>query len=324
MRNFLKLIRWQDWYDSKLPLFFLAYYYLIVVHDKVHAQSLILLLPLGFFFVSLASFGYMLNDYFDKTSDRISGKENLMLSLKHWQQIFILVVVLFMGLIAFAPFYQHEFAIIFLFPCYLSSILYSAPPLRLKEKGIWGVICVSLAQRVFPVLIVFAIFEHFGFDALIFAILSLLIGIRWILVHQILDYGKDIQANVETFVTNTSLRKTYNLMLFFFASEVISAIALIMTIYSAISLISFLTIAYFLYELYLYPFWRKVGLRRMLTSYDFAPLADFYYFWLPLLLSAFLSYLNPLFFIIVGLEILWKTRYIKFDVGLVKLRRQCI
>jgi 4-hydroxybenzoate polyprenyltransferase len=324
MRKILKLIRWYDWYDSKLPLFFLAYYYLLIVHNEVHIQSLILLLPLGVFFASLASFGYMINDYFDKTVDRISGKENTLSLLTHWQQIIVLLVVLSIGLFTFTPFYQHKFAITFLFLCYLSSILYSAPLLRLKEKSIWGVLCVSLAQRVFPILIVFAIFEHFKFDTFVFAILSFLIGIRWILIHQILDYDKDIQADVETFAVSSSPVKTYNLMLFFFGLEAIFALIFVGITYTAIPPILFVLIAYFLYELYLYPFWKKLGLRRILASYDFALLADFYYFWLPLLFSILLAFLNPWFFIIVGLEILWKTRYIKFDFGLIKLRRQCL
>ena len=324
MRKFLKIIRWYDWYDSKLPLFFLAYYYLLIIYNKADLQSLILFLPLWIFFVSLASFGYMLNNYFDETADRIAGKENLMIYLSNWQQLFILVTVLFISIISFTPFYKHRIAIIFLLLSYLSSILYSAPPLRLKEKGMWGVACVSLGQRVFPILIVFAIFEHFKFDTFIFIILSFLVGVRWILVHQILDYDKDIQANVETFVVNRTPIGIYNLMLFFFALEIISAIALMKIIYTATSFMLFLLIIYFIYQLYLYPFWKKLSFKRMLTSYDFAPLADLYYFWLPLLLSIILSSLNSWFFIIVGLEILWKTRYIKFDYGLIKLRRRCL
>ena len=324
MRRFLKLIRWYDWYDSKLPLFFLAYYYLLIIHNELYIQSLILFLPLGVFFASLASFGYMLNDYFDKSADRIAGKENLMSLLKDWQQILILIIVLCINLFSFIPFYQHKFAIIFLLLSYLSSILYSAPPLRLKEKGISGVVCVSMAQRVFPIMIVFAIFEHFRLDTFIFTLLSFLIGVRWILVHQILDYDKDIQANVETFAVSNSPVRTYNLMLFFFGLEVIFAIVFVVITYTAIPPILFILIIYFLYELYLYPFWKKLGLRRILASYDFAPLADFYYFWLPLLFSVFLAFLNLWFFIIVGLEILWKTKYIKFDLGLIKLRRRCL
>lgn len=320
MRKLLRLIRWNDWYDSKLPLFFFAYYYLLIVHNETQQQNLVLLLPLGIFFISLSSFGYMLNDYFDKTVDKVSGKENIMSLLTNWQQILVLIIALLIGFIAFIPFYQHKFAVVLLSLSYLTSILYSAPPFRLKERGIWGVIYVSLAQRVFPILIVFAILEHCRLDTFLFAILSFLIGLRWILVHQIFDYDMDKQANVETFVISRAPIGIYNIMLFFFAIEIIFTAALLGIIYTAVPLILPLLIAYFLYELYLYPFWKKLGFRRILISYDFAPLADFYYFWLPLWLSLLLGCLNSQFFIIVGVEILWKVRYIKFDIGLIKLR----
>jgi 4-hydroxybenzoate polyprenyltransferase len=323
MKKLLKLIRWDDWYDSKLPLFFLAYYYLLLIHHEVHLQNLILLLPLGIFFSSLASFGYMLNDYSDKFVDRMSGKENTMCLLTNWQQILSLIIVLLIGLIAFIPFYHYKFTIFLLFLSYLSSILYSASPLRLKEKGMWGIACVSLAQRVFPLLIVFAIFEHFRFDTFVFAILSFLIGTRWILVHQILDRDKDMQANVETFAVSGSLIRTYDMMLFLFVIEVISAVALVGIItYTAAPFMLPLLIAYFLYVLYIYPFWKKLGFKRMLSSYDFAPLADFYFFWLPFWMSILLGCQNSWFFVIAGIEILWKVKYIKFDIGLIKLRRK--
>lgn len=321
MRKLLKLLRWDDWYDSKLPLFFLAYYYLLLIHHEVQLQNLVLLLPLGGFFVSLASFGYMLNDYSDKFVDRISGRENVMDSLNNWQEILALVSALSIGLVVFIPFYQYKLATITLFFSYLSSVLYSTYPFRLKEKGIWGIICVSLSQRVFPILIVFAIFEHFRLDTLIFSIISFLIGFRWILVHQLLDRNKDMQANVRTFAASEGLESTYNLLLLSFAIEIISAVVLVVFITYHIGLGMLpLLIAYFIYELYVYPFFKKLGFKRMLSSYDFAPFADFYFFWLPLWISILLGWLNPLFFVISVLEILWKVRYIKFDIWLIRLR----
>jgi len=321
MNKILKLIRWNDWYDSKLPFLFLTYYYLIIINNEVNMQSLILLFPLSILFIALMSFGYMLNDYFDKSIDNNSGKENALSSLTELNQIIILIIVLFIGLIAFIPFYQYKFSFVFLFFYYLSSFIYSAYPFRLKEKGVWGLVFASLGQRIFPILIVFTVFEYFQFETLIFLILSFFIGLRWILVHQVLDYENDKKTSVETFVVNETPLRIYNLMLYVFAFEVIIAAIFVGIIYAAIPNILYLLIAYLLYELYLYPFWKQLGFKRMLLSYDFAPLADFYSLWIPLGLSFFLSYLNPLYFIVVLVEILWKIRYVKFDLGLIKLKR---
>lgn len=325
LRSILKLIRWDEWYDSKIALFFFAYYYLSLVHNRVQLQDMLLLFPFGIFSISLASFGFMLNDYSDKFIDKISGKVNVMSRLSNCQQIPVLAIALFVGLIAFIPFYQYKFAVIFIFLSYLSSVLYSAYPFRLKEKGTQGIICVSLAQWVLPALIVFGIFEHFGVDTLIFAIFSFLIGLRWILVHQLIDRDKDIQASIKTFAINRGPTKIYSIMRFLFAMELISMIGLVGIMAYSISF-KVLTpiVVYFVFELYLFSFWKKLSFRRILGSYDFAPLADLYFFWLPLWFSILLGCLNPWFFIVTAIEIFWKQNYINFDIDLIRSRRQHI
>jgi len=320
MGSLLKIIRWDEWYDSKVALFFFVYYYLSLIYNNVQSQNILLLLPLGLFYISLASFGFMLNDYSDKFSDEVSGKVNIMNYLSNRQQTFGLAIALFIGLIAFIPFYHHKFAVIFVVLSYLSSILYSAHPFRLKGEGAWGIICASLAQWVLPALIVFSIFEHFELDTLLLAILSFFIGLRWILVHQLIDRNNDIQANIKTFAINESPTKIYYLMRFLFAIELISMIGLIVVMIYTLSLTILLPIlAYFAFELYISSFWKKLGFKRIITSYDFAPLADLYFLWLPLWLSIMLGCLNPWFFIVTIIEILWKIDYIKLDIYLIKI-----
>lgn len=323
LRNILNLIRWDEWYDSKISLFFFVYYYLLLIHTKVQLQDIFLLLPLGIFFISLASFGFMFNDYSDKFVDKVSGKVNVMNRLSDQMQILVLVIAIVVGLVAFIPFYHYKFAVVFASLSYLSSVLYSASPFRLKEKGGWGVICVSLAQWVLPALVVFGIFGHFRMDTFLFTILAFFIGLRWILVHQLIDRNNDIQANIETFAVTKTPAKIYGIMRFLFAIELIAMIGLMgimaySTSFKALPLI----VAYFIFELYLFPIWKKLGFRRILTSYDYAPLADLYFFWSPLWFSILLGCLNHWFFIITAIEILWKQDYIKFDMDLVRLRRQ--
>ncbi|MBT9166883.1 MAG: hypothetical protein DDT19_00207 [Syntrophomonadaceae bacterium] len=324
LESLLKLTRWYEWYDSKMALFFFAYYYLIFVYNKVHLQNMLLLLPLGIFFTSLASFGYMLNDYSDKSIDKVSGKVNAMSRLSDRQQILALAIALLVGFVAFIPFYRYKFAAMFAFLSYLCSILYSAYPFKFKEKGIMGLTCVSLAQWVLPVLIVFGIFEHFGLDTLFFTMLSFLIGLRWILVHQLIDRDKDIRANIETFSVSRIPIQVYVAIRFLFTLEFILMIALVSVMISTSFKVLPLIIAYFMFELYLAPFWKKLGLKHLLSSYYFAPLSDLYFFWFPLWLSILLGCINHWFFIITAIEILWKQTYIKFDIDLIRLRRQSI
>ena len=325
IQNLLKLTRWDEWYDSKIALFFFVYYYLLLGHNEVQLRDMLLLLPLGIFFISLASFGFMLNDYSDRLVDRASGKSNAMNRLNNWQQMLALTIALFVGLAALIPFYHYRFALIFVFLSYLSSILYSAYPFRLKEKGTWGIICVSLAQWVLPALIVFGIFDHFALDTLLFVILSALIGLRWIMVHQLIDRSRDIQTNVRTFAVAKTPTKTFSIMKLLFILELLAILGFVGLAAYAISFKAAVPIgAYFAFELYLFSLWKKLGFRRILASYDFAPLADLYFFWFPLWFSILLGYLNPWFFMITAVEILWKKDHIKSDIRLIRLRRQYV
>jgi len=263
----------------------------------------------------------MLNDFSDISVDRISGKENAASRLSGGQQAIALLIILLTGLLAFAPNYRNSLATIFLVLFYLFSILYSVGPIRLKERDVVGIICVSLAQRVLPLLIIFAVFEHFGYDTLVFAILSFLIGIRWILIHQLLDRDKDISAGVGTFAANRAPERVFRAMLFCFVMEIVSLIGLMGLLAYEMPFVPIIAILYLIYGLYLTPLWKRVGFRRMLSSYDFAPLADFYYFWLPFSVSILLSCLNPFLLAIPVIEVIWKTAYIKLDIGLIKLRK---
>ena len=143
------------------------------------------------------------------------------------------------------------------------------------------------------------------------------------LVHQLIDRDTDIQANIGTFASTRSPTRTYSIMLFLFILELISLTGLIgIMAYSISFKILPLVVAYFLFELYLFPYRKKLSFKHMLVSYDYAPLADFYFLWLPLWLSILLGCLNPWFFVITAIEILWKRNYIKLDIDLIRLRRQ--
>lgn len=243
--------------------------------------------------------------------------------LKEWQRILVILFVLFLGITSFSPFFHNMLAVFSLFFSYLTSILYSMKPFRLKERGAWGIIFAALAQRVLPIILVFSIFNHFQLDTVVFLILCLLIGFRWILVHQLQDRHGDLKAKIQTYTTKKGVKQSYYLLLVVFIMEILSLGIFI----GLISLSYFiyiipLVIGYSLFQLYLYPLWTELGLKRILTSYDFAPLNDYYSFWFPLWMSLLLSIENPLFLIVTAIEIFWNLKFLKFDFRLIKLREK--
>jgi 4-hydroxybenzoate polyprenyltransferase len=284
-------------------------------------QFLTPLIFLGIFFLSFFSFGYMLNDFFDQWTDKVVGKENAMSTLSRRWQILVLSVSFFIGVFVLAPFYRNQMMLVWLSLSYLFAMLYSAPPFRFKERDLLGVTCASLAQRVFPLLLVYSVLEHFGLDSILFLALSFLIGLRWIFIHQLSDREQDLLANVRTYASNRPVVETRDRMKLVFSVEVGSALMFFGIASFAAPPVLLLAIAYSLYELYLFPIWKERGFGSMLYSYDHAPLADFYFLWMPLGFSIMLGSMNLVFLAAVALEILWKANYLRYDVGLVKLRR---
>ena len=110
------------------------------------------------------------------------------------------------------------FAIMLLALNYIWPTLYSLSGIRLKERGILGVVCDALGSHVTPTLFALAVFgvigavapvDWFGF-ALMITLWAAVLGIKGIVHHQIIDRDNDIRSGTATFVaalsTNTIIR----------------------------------------------------------------------------------------------------------------------
>ena len=105
-------------------------------------------------------------------------------------------------------------------------------------------------------------------------------------------------------------------------SEIVALIVIMAAHFPKMTISSVLVIfTYALFQIYLLPMWRKVGWLRIILSYDFAPLADFYYLWLPLLLSVNLTIIDNRWFSDFYI-MYFGYRYVILDVKHFKLRWQ--
>jgi 4-hydroxybenzoate polyprenyltransferase len=75
-------------------------------------------------------------------------------------------------------------------------------PIRLKERGVYGLVPPILGQRVLP-FFMFAILISDNYGAMLYFIMYFLVlGLKAILEHQILDYENDLKLKVRTFATD--------------------------------------------------------------------------------------------------------------------------
>ncbi len=212
-----KFIRWPDWGPGKIPVFctLLAY---IALANCNFSTTFVIDFALFIVFASVHSaLGYVVNDWGDREIDRLHGKSNAFENLSHSQGIATLAVLFVIALISGLPFIRCSFVL----PLWLSwaffSLAYSLKPLRLKERGAWGLGFSSVAQWTLPILLTFAAMERFGrWDMVVFAIANTISGATLEIAHQRYDRSRDLSTKTNTFgtrINSTKLDRLYSIAL---------------------------------------------------------------------------------------------------------------
>jgi 4-hydroxybenzoate polyprenyltransferase len=216
-----KKLRTGDWWSSKIPPLLAAACGAALIGDADWRAALPALGRLLLAIVAVAGFGYVLNDAFDVEEDRKRGKFNAMAALARWQQAALLLLL---ASLSAAPLVGGPFGWISasLVAANLSlPMLYSIPPIRLKERGILGAMVDALGAHVVPTLF-FGIsmaavaarpvgWRMTGF-VLAAACWALMTGLRGIVVHQVRDRESDLEAGVRTFAGAMDLRTARTLV----------------------------------------------------------------------------------------------------------------
>jgi 4-hydroxybenzoate polyprenyltransferase len=217
-RQIKKYLGWRNWavfnFNSLFENQALLYAILLIRQDysPVAFYSVAGLLLLSIF---ATTFGYLINDFFDRDLDFEHGKENTFSDDSKFKAALIVTLFLLLTLLFSWPFRRSVLFIIFMSTWLLISVLYSMPPVRIKERGALGLLLVVMAQRFLPALIVFSIL---GWPGLMFTALFLFYifsrGLSSDLNHQISDWKKDLQTKTNTFVVEKGLHRAT--VLFYF------------------------------------------------------------------------------------------------------------
>jgi 4-hydroxybenzoate polyprenyltransferase len=226
-----------------------------------------------------ASFGYGLNEIADYRSDTTAGKVNHSARLSQVSRVMFL---LFTGGTAFAL--STTWAVDTAAPLLVLAglgltVIYSVPPVRLKERGLAGIAGAATAQWTLPVLSISAAVPNGWMQpaALSFGFLGFAIGVRWMGVHQMNDLRGDRSAGIQTFATLG--RPVFRLILTAFAVElVLLASFLVLAWPRSTDALATLLIWMVLGTVLQNP---VKGWQKRLKSYADAPLSGYYFIALP-------------------------------------------
>lgn len=311
LSSFFKIVRSRDWWLYKIaPLLAVAYAEILLINFPP-LQSIVTVLTFLLSISSVAAYGYIVNDIFDIEVDCRAGKSNAMAQFLPWQHFLFCLLFIATGFVVPILMKFGTLAIILLAINYLLPTLYSAPPLRLKERGIWGILSDAAGAHAVPTLFVATTFLQLSTtpqpNAITFSIIAaawaIFAGVRDILLHQLWDRDNDLNSGISTFVTQfqpESVRLWMNRLVFPCEIILLSGLAVVLSLFSPF-LLGFFTV---------YVLFTLIKFNLIQTPLDPSPPVgqniiphDLYEVWLPLALSILLATRNPVFIIFFGLTL---------------------
>ncbi len=197
--------RANTWWDHKLsPI--LATIYATGTLARIPFSSLWPVVGLALLaLIACASYVSVLNDLTDAKDDQASGKPDRWAGKPRIYAAVLLATCVTAGggfLIA----WRNDMLLFLAYLlCWLAFTLYSAPPFRLKARGIWGVLADASGAHLFPTL--FAALLVFRWNrteaiaqwTILIALWSFAAGVRGILWHQLEDIVNDRKIGLRTF-----------------------------------------------------------------------------------------------------------------------------
>ncbi|WEK21225.1 MAG: UbiA family prenyltransferase [Candidatus Pedobacter colombiensis] len=260
--------------------------------------------------IFIAIYASIINDLTDLEIDIACNKANMMELLSgpvRW-----LLAISSLGLVFTTTIfiYPNRYAIIFYLLITLSISLYSFPPIRLKKRGIWGVIACASAEHLFPTLFAITIVFYASSIStdwwwlIVAGAVSFLYGVRSILWHQFLDRDNDQKTGINTFANKVSPEQ------FIWNARGIMVVELV-TLAIVLYLINLwiVYISLILYTCFIllrqFEFKSKIIFIVSPTSQHFQILMlDFYTIFFPLSLLVYTSWTQPYGWVVLVIHIL--------------------
>jgi 4-hydroxybenzoate polyprenyltransferase len=218
MTKLISLLSWRNWgiirYNS-IWQNLAALFYITLVEELFNLAFLGLVALFICFSTIMTGFGYLVNDLADQDLDRKQGKPNAFANLTPSLATLIVIGVLAVGLALGWPFLVHSEFVVLWMLWVMAASFYSLPPLRLKERGLVGLVVTIAAQQTLPTAMLFAIFgQLYSWGALIFIVYATARGISSDVSHQMRDLPVDAATQARTFAVQFGDRVVQKLYAF--------------------------------------------------------------------------------------------------------------
>lgn len=317
LRKLRRLVRGEDWWQYKLPPILAVAYGTLLAARIAPAEAFGDLLALFGSAVLLSAAGYVANEASDVEPDLASGRGNRLAGLsppRRWSLWLGLVIAgclpwLIVGLSA--PGVGLLAAIVLL------PVAYSVRPLRLKERGLGGLVTDAAQAHAVPALFVMALLGRsiaWGVPlALAVAAWSFLVGMRGILIHQLWTLDADRASHTRTFVVERGVVPARRLATRVMFPLEISALLGVAILFSRVSIsLPLILAAYALLDaIKLKWVWHRAFDPAPGEPGSYIVPFDLYEVWMPFLLALLLALRDPLYAVIPVLHVVFFYRGIR-------------
>ncbi len=226
----LRAFRVDDWWRSKAAML-MGMVYLFTLWFSIPFAQFALLAVLSLTTIcGFAATGYLLNDFFDRAKDLKAGKRNFLVNRGP-----AVIAVCFTGALLclllpwlYLPFTTISAALMALEIGLL--LVYSLPPIRLKERGLAGIITDALYAHTVPVVLAAYTFSLAAQKQIPLSPMALLIGwqtlsgVRNILLHQHDDLNADAKAGSKNWVASITESSFLSSIKFLIVAETLTSL----------------------------------------------------------------------------------------------------
>ncbi len=290
------LLRFSLWWQHIVPPVLAAAYLATAVAALPPGELVGLLPPFVASVVGIAGFGYFLNDACDIAADRAAGKANAAAARGPAAHAAILLGLLAFGLAPWLLLPRHPGNLTLLALQIGMLTIYSARPLRLKERGLAGVLADTLYGHLLPVAIALFTFFPEPLRSLaaargsrtavpILALTGIVLtckGLRNILLHQLADRENDRRAGLRTFVLARGPVRALALINRLLLPLEVGALAAALVLLAPAAPVWVGFVAFLAFTALMFSAWKLPYLPRRQLRFKFLYfLNDFYEEWLP-------------------------------------------
>ncbi len=199
LKHLGRLLRWRDWGPGKISSGCTVVLYLGLVKEDFSSTFVLRIIFLVIVAGIHGAFGYLVNNWSDRTIDQLHGKSNPFSNMRLLWIVGLLTATFAFVFLSILPFLSCAWVLPLWVTWFVVMLAYSLKPFRFKERGAWGILVSTLAQWTLPVLLAFAIMERVGgWDMFALAVAYTLSGGALEIGHQRWDRLRDQATNTGT------------------------------------------------------------------------------------------------------------------------------